>query len=53
MNTCIYESGFIFSKGKSSMTVEDLLTGQVLAGGPADDPTYRQERERLFALCAK
>lgn len=43
MNTCTYESGFIYAKGKSSMTVEDLLTGQVLAGGPGDDPAYKRE----------
>ena len=54
MNTCIYESGSLYLKTfKTSMTVEDLLTGQILAGGPGDDPTYKQERDRLFALCAK
>jgi hypothetical protein len=54
MNTCIYESGFFETTSRqSSMTVEDLLTGEVLAGGSASDPSYRQERERLFKLCAK
>jgi hypothetical protein len=54
MNTCIYESGTLYLKTfKTSMTVEDLLTGRDLAGGPGDDPTYKQERDRLFALCAK
>jgi hypothetical protein len=54
MNTCIYESGFLDAKTtKSSMSIEDLLTGQVLAGGRADDRSYKQERDRLFALCAK
>jgi hypothetical protein len=54
MNTCIYESGFTEVKtAKSVMTVEDLLTSEVLAGGPSDDPSYKQERARLFALCAK
>ena len=54
MNSCIYESGFLELKSsKSFMTTEDLLTGRVLADGESKDPTYTQERERLFALCAK
>jgi len=54
MNTCIYESGFLELKSsKSFMTTEDLLTGRVLADGESKDPNYKQERERLFALCAK
>ena len=54
MDTCIYESGFFVSSVRqTSMTVEDLLTGRVLAGGPANDASYIKERERLFNLCAK
>ncbi len=54
MNTCIYESGFLELKSsKSFMTTEDLLAGRVLADGESKDPNYKQERERLFALCAK
>lgn len=54
MNTCIYESGILIpTASKSIMTVEDLLTGHELANGNAVDPTYKQERDRLFALCAK
>jgi hypothetical protein len=54
MNTCIYESGtFVVPASKSVMAVEDLLTGQQLASGLVDVPAYKQERERLFSLCAK
>lgn len=54
MNTCIYESGFLELKSsKSFMTTEDLLTGRDLADGDSKDTNYKQERERLFALCAK
>ena len=54
MNTCIYESGSEYLKTlKTQMTVDDLLTGKTLAGGPSDDPSYKRERDELFALCAK
>ncbi len=54
MNTCIYESGSLYLKTlKAQMTVDDLLTGKTLAGGPSDDPSYKRERYELFALCAK